>query len=88
MSDTGFDGQGITAGTELILSPARPASARVSVHPDPQGHPARPGVFHRPDQQRPHAAGLPERRATHALSGTRARPGPNPSTVLVRREPK
>ena len=62
MSDTGFDGQRITTpGTELI--PDRPASARSPVHPDPQGRPARPGVFHRPDQQRPYAPRLPECRA-------------------------
>ena len=46
MSDTSFDGQRITAGTS-----AHPASARVPVHTDPRGRPARPGVFHRPDQQ-------------------------------------
>ena len=53
MSDTGFDGQGITPGTGLILSLPAPLRSASLFHPDPQGRPARPGVFHRPDQQ-PH----------------------------------
>ena len=36
MSDTGFDGQGITAGTELILSPASPLPPASLFTPTPK----------------------------------------------------
>ena len=44
---------------------ARPTNVRRSwtQRRNPQGRPARPGVFHRPDQQPPHPPCLPERRA-------------------------
>ena len=37
------------------------ASPRAAVHANAQGREARPRVFHRPDQQPPHAQGVPER---------------------------
>ena len=63
MSDTSFDGQGITAGTELILSPASPLPPASLFTPTPEAA-RRVLEFFTAQINNGHTTpGLPERRA-------------------------
>ncbi|MGH9451000.1 MAG: IS1634 family transposase, partial [Terriglobia bacterium] len=51
-------------GQQLKLEWNEEAMARAAIRADAEGREARPRVFHRPDQQRSHPQGVPERDAT------------------------